>query len=100
MSKITKATFKSFIKKNREHLWVSRPSEFDGMQDCVVSNDKAFFRAEEAGHIENTLGIKGVWLVGSSRDYFTHYDQAGFVGIEVYNCCGTSIVAVRKEHLK
>lgn len=100
MSKITKSTFKSFVRKNREHLLISRPSNFDGMQDCVVSCDATFVPAEESACAENTLGIKGIWLVNGSRDYFDHYEKDGLVGIRVYNCCGTSIAAVRKEHLK
>jgi hypothetical protein len=100
MKKITKSTFKSFIKKNRAALLVSRPSSFDGMVDGIVSNDAGFKPAEEDGFMTNSLGIKGVWLVNGSRDYFEHYEQGGLVGIRVHNCCGTSIVAVRAGEVK
>jgi hypothetical protein len=96
MSKITKATFKSFIKKNRSNLMISCKSSFDGQFDCVMPTEsKGFSRAVEAEHFhENNLGINGVWLVGSSGNYFTPYEKDGVRGIDVYNCCGHFIVGV------
>ena len=93
--KITKATFKSFIKKNNGKLHILKKSDFDGMQDCVVSVANASFQpVVPANHVyENNLGIQGVWLVGGSRDYFSHYQKNGMIGIEVYNCCGSFVVA-------
>jgi len=101
--KITKATFKSFVNKNRGNLYIKVSSDFDGMQDMVV-NMKApvFFKADENNDwanrenlLENTLGVAGIWLVGQSRDYFNKYEADGFVGIEVSNCCGSFTVAVK-----
>jgi len=93
--KITKATFKKFLKQ--PNLLISQRSTFDGMVDGVMpSSDKSFKPIEPDGHVENTLGIKGVWLVGGGRDFFTHYEKDGIIGIEVYNCCGSFIVGVRK----
>lgn len=43
-----------------------------------------------------TLGINGVSLVGSSRDYFTHFENDEFIGIEVSNSCGDFILAIKK----
>ncbi len=34
-TKITKATFKAFIKKNIANLYVLQSSTFDGMTDCL-----------------------------------------------------------------
>jgi hypothetical protein len=95
--KITKATLKSFVKKNLPNLLISKRSSFDGMVDGVVaSSDKSFQPIRlGAGHIENTLDIHGVWLVGSSRDYFTAYDDGRFKGIEVSNSCGWFILGVK-----
>ena len=94
--KITLATFKSFIKKNRENLLVRVSSDFDGMQDCVVANRDAKFKpAVACGNENNTLGISGVWLVGSSRDYFTEFEVPGYKGFRVSNCCGSFAVAIK-----
>lgn len=97
MSKITKATFKSFIRKNRENLLIKRTSSFDGMCDGVMpTGETEFIKAEsEQYNLENTVGIHGVWLVGGSRDYFTAYEQNGIKGIHVYNCCGSFTIGVK-----
>ena len=97
--KITIATIKAFIKNNAGNLFIKVNSSFDGMVDCVMPTDnKQFVRAEKAYHpCDNNLGIQGVWLVNGSRDSFTAYDDGVFQGIHVYNCCGSFIVATRKE---
>ena len=93
--KITRATFKKFIKQ--PNLLISQHSSFDGMVDGVMpSLDKSFKPVIARPYCNMTLGINGVWLVGSSRDFFTHYEENGIVGIEVSNCCGRFIVGVRK----
>ena len=94
MSKITKTTLKSFIRKNAGNLHVKVRSRFDGMTDCVQSVEDTFTPAEPAGHVEHTLGIAGVWLVGGSRNSFDAFEADGFRGITVYNCCGSFVVAV------
>jgi hypothetical protein len=102
--KITLATFKSFIRKNADALFVNEKSSFDGMVDCVTACEGGFAPAEALDKFEShTLGLRGLWLVGGSRDYFKAYEDDKFVGIEVCNCCGRSIVAVAKqpkEHTK
>lgn len=95
--KITRATFKSFIKKNDGKLFVKVNSNFDGMVDCVMPVEDQFSIAKADGRDfanENTLGISGVWLVGG-RDYFNSYEKDGFSGIEVSNCCGSFIVTTK-----
>jgi hypothetical protein len=98
VAKITKATFKSFVKKNRADLMINCKSSFDGQVDCVMPNENAgFHKAVDADHFhENNLGIQGVWLVGGSRDYFREFNENGLRGIDVYNCCGSFIVAVKE----
>lgn len=98
MTKITKATIKSFIKKNEGKVYVMMKSRFDGMYDCVMETGvKEFSPAtKESNMIEHTLGISGLWLVGGSRNTFFHYEDDNFIGYEVYNCCGTSVIAVQK----
>ena len=95
MAKITKATFKSFIKKNRESLHINVKSKFDGMIDGCRNENYGFVKANDAEHNnEHNLNIQGVWLVGGSRDYFREYSKNGMSGIEVSNCCGNFIVAI------
>lgn len=99
MKKITKATFKSFVKKNRENLLIKTKSSFDGMTDGIERfKDNGFSKAVEAYrvHEEHNLGIQGIWLVNGSRDYFEAYNKDGFVGIEVSNCCGNFVVAIKE----
>jgi hypothetical protein len=92
---ITKATFKSFIKKNKNNLQVWVKSSFDGMTDCVQSIGGSFKPVEESEKwVEHSLGIKGVWLVNGGGDYFTKFEENGMVGIEYYNCCGQGILAI------
>lgn len=123
MSRVTKATFKSFIKKNEGKLFIQINGDFDGMSDCVefVPSDQRRFveikkdkptdsdyqYGAERGHSreevefrhaanEHTLGYRGIWLVNHSRDSFRIYEDGIFNGIQVYNCCGNFIVAIRK----
>ncbi len=98
--KITLATVKSFVKKNLDNLYIRNDSDFDGMQDCVVSSNNSSFKATKADEREhcfkNTLGISGAWFVGSSRDYFDSFDNGEYAGVEVYNSCGSFVLAVKK----
>jgi hypothetical protein len=97
-TKITKATFKSFVNKNRARLFIRCKSSFDGMTDCVEQVRNPKFRPAQPSELasENTLGINGVWLVGQSRDYFQEIAENGMKGIHVYNCCGSFDVAVHE----
>lgn len=124
MAKITRSTIKSFIKNNmkNEDLYIMRKSSFDGMTDCVQQLDNnGFVKAEVPkdniyhrpvwddkgvrtfqeevvpGTNDNNLGVNGLWLVGSSRDYFTPYEDETFVGFEISNCCGSSIIASSRK---
>lgn len=98
--KITLATVKSFVKKNLNNLYIRNDSDFDGMQDCVVSCSDSSFRKVQVDsdnfYNKSTLGIKGAWFVGSSRDYLDAYENDEFTGIEVYNSCGSFVLAIKK----
>jgi hypothetical protein len=97
MAKITKATVKSFIKKNRANLLISCKSQFDGMSDMVKSiKDQSFSKALDDGMVNHTLGIAGAWFVGNSRDWFVHYETDTLIGIDVYNSCGSFTLAINK----
>lgn len=93
--KITLATIKSFVKKNEGNLWINVKSSFDGMTDCVESLHRGFKQATKGDHYENSLGIQGAWFVGQSRDYFKEYHDPIFDGFEVYNSCGSFILATK-----
>lgn len=98
MSKITKSTFKAFIRKANGKLHIRCCSSFDGMTDCIQPTGNKEFRLAEMTDKwpEHSLGVNGLWLVGNSRDYFTPYDDGQYAGIEVSNCCGHQIIAVPK----
>lgn len=102
MKKITRATIKSFIAKQvkEDNLYINNLSSFDGMVDCVMPTKSDFRKAAATTRHENSLqynlGIEGIWLVGSSRDSFTAYQDDNFEGFEVYNCCGSFIIAAKK----
>jgi hypothetical protein len=94
MSKITKSTFKAFLRKN-PRPFIKVGSTFDPMVDMVTPVADSFEVARDANYpCENNMGLAGVWLVGGSRDYFTEYIKDGLVGIRVSNCCGSFTVAV------
>jgi hypothetical protein len=122
VKKITKSTFKSFLKKNEGKLFIQAVSDFNGMTDGVeyVHSSKRVWKSltrrvlketdyaygAERGRTaqqvedsvlanENTLGYDGVWLVNGSRNNFAEFADNGFRGIEVYNCCGSFVVAVK-----
>ena len=99
IKKITRSTFKTFIKKNQGKLFVKQVSHFDGMYDCSMNIPNAKFdKAEDTlTSFENTLGIRGVWLVGSSRDNFYNYEDDYYQGFEVYNCVSNFMLVIKKD---
>lgn len=99
--KVTLATIKSFIAREQKinNLYISKKSNFDGMVDCVMPTDDQSFtptlKAED--NIKYNLGVYGAWFVGNSRDYFTPYADDNFIGYEIYNCCGSFILAMKRQ---
>lgn len=102
--RITLATIKSFIKKNREKLFLQIISSFDGNVDGQVHpKNPAFTKAEyDATESKNpeyhdrTQRIKGAWFVGESRDYFQAFENDQFTGYRISNNCGAFILAIKK----
>lgn len=98
--KITRTTIKMFIARQMaaNNLYTKQISHFDGMVDCVMPCEGASWVAASTTdrNVENTLGVSGIWLVGGSRDYFTEYADDNFIGYEIYNCCGSSLVAMKR----
>lgn len=95
--KITLASLKSFAKRNADNLYTYEKSSFDGMTDCVQETNRGWFKTKitDDTYFYRT-GIQGIYTVGNSRDLFELYEDDEYFGIEVYNCCGTSILAVKK----
>jgi len=96
--KITMATVKSFVKKNYNGLYIKLDGCFDGMIDGIDwKKDSQFIKAEvDTHHYDYTLGIKGAWFVGRSRDFFTKVENEEFEGIKVSNSCGYFTIAIKK----
>jgi hypothetical protein len=90
--KITLATLKAFVKKAND-LYVMSHSSFDGMSDCVQQNNEPKLIPVSK---ENAIGIKGVYLVGGSRNYFQYVETDTHFGINVYNCCGSETLFTSK----
>ena len=98
-TKITLATVKSFINKNKGHLLIKVKSKFDGMVDGVRDlEDLGFQRAlPDDLHTSHTLGIRGAWFVKDSRDHLTAYEDSNIKGFSIYNCCGSFILGIYKN---
>ena len=96
MKKITLATLKSFISRNRDNLYINVLSEFDGMQDCCVGQDDGFRKTDVLDFNKNTLGVSDLWVVDCGENRFAAYDDGVFQGIRCNNSCGTYVVAVKR----
>lgn len=99
--KITAATIKNFIKKNRDKLHLLVESSFSGNSDMVEPTGNKEFKpvvaTRDNDYAERTMGIRGVWMVGQSRDYISAYNKDGWQGFECYNACGTFVVAIKAD---
>lgn len=99
--KITLATLKSFARRNADQIYFKEVSSFDGMSDMVEDNDNPQWKKSEIipmntkGYRYYRSGILGIYTVGG-RDYFELYEDDAYFGIEVWNSCGSSILAVKK----
>lgn len=96
MSKITKATLKSFIRNNKDKLYIKVSGSFDGMQDCIDFRKSEFkpviFTDQQ---IEYTLGVKGAWILDTrASNSFETFKDENFTGIKVSNCCSYFTVAI------
>lgn len=94
--KITLTNVKSFIKKNEGKLFLKCESSFDGMTDMVEYDKNAQFKPAKKteNNLKVTLGIEGVFI--ASWNMYTPFENEQFIGFEIYNCCGTDIIAIKK----
>lgn len=92
LGKITKTTLKSFI-RDKQGLYVRHKSRFDGMTDGVeqIPDSRLELVKETTQCLDKSYGIEGLWVT-SDRNLFKYYNDGQFEGIEIYNCCGSSIV--------
>ena len=96
---ITKATIKSFIRRNAEKLFIKVESNFNGMSDMVEQVEDKFHQIDarkvdfESPH---TFGIDGAWFVGNSRDYFREFDFEDYKGYYIFNSCGSFVLATKE----
>jgi len=97
--RITTNTFKSFIRKNKDNLFIRRDSKFDGMTDCVRTTQEGFAKVTTEPDFtqKDTYNIQGLWLVRRSGDYFEYYEDEKFYGYEFTNSCGSGIIATPKQ---
>ena len=96
MKKITKATIKSFIKKNIDNLFIKIEDSFDGMVDCVMPVKDEFHPIIKTETNNYNMGIKGCWFVNESRDCFNVYEDDIYTGYSVSNCCGSFKLVIKK----
>ena len=101
MKKISLATIKSFINKNKSQIYLKQESDFDGYTDCVqqVKDDFSLCN-HDATLNKNTLGLKGAWFVLQGRDYFRAYEDEQFTGFYIYNCCGSFSIVIKKNKIE
>lgn len=97
--KITLATIKSFVKKNRAHLLIKHISHCRRMIDGTAYSENPEFAPVQPSAMtwadpSCTMDIQGAWFVGGSRDYFSLLKVEGYFGYHVYNCCGSFDLAV------
>jgi hypothetical protein len=98
MKKITVATFKSFVRKNADNLFVNVKSRFDGMTDGIECRNGGFEparRVQDNWVSDRNLGFSGISLTGSTKNWVEPYQDEQFTGFRVDNCCGSFIVAIR-----
>ena len=95
--KITRATIKSFVKKNFNNLYIKNLTEFDGMQDMTVANKNAEFRkaVPTQRDFNYTLGVDGAYVL-PNRNLFDPFENENYVGYNVWNCCGEFVIAIKK----
>jgi len=98
MSKITRTTIKSFIRKNQGNLFIKTKAEFNGMIDGISYAQNAQFVPATATewNVDRTLGISGLTVL-SGNNLFQAIKYDGFEGFEIYNCCGTFEIAIKTD---
>ena len=72
-------------------------SSFDGMTDMCEARNGGFSKVKvDLEKLNDNRVLDGVYLVGRGNDYFSIYEDDTYYGIDIYNCCGSSLVVVKK----
>ena len=104
--KTTLATVKSFIKSSviKNNLFLIVKSKFDSMDDGIrfnwdnLKNDLELVDVSKFNKDNrNTMGISGIWFVNGSANYFHPHETETHYGFRVSNCCGSFVVASKKN---
>lgn len=97
ITKITRATIKSFIKKNFSNLFIRNISDFDGMIDGMKYHNNAKFRKAISTDRDEkyTFGIDGAYIL-PSRNLFKAFENEEYIGFNVWNCCGEFDIVIKK----
>jgi len=88
--KITKATIKSFIKKNKDNVLVKVISEFDGMVDGIEKSKNDEYKKI----VSSSSDINELFVLG--RNYFEVIDNEKYYGYSISNCCGLFELVIEK----
>lgn len=100
MAKTTLATIKKFIRDNKYDLYILPKSSFDGRVDCVMPIDGDWKKVDPAKidfiNHQYSYGIPYAWFTPTGN-YFTPYTSDIMIGYEVYNCCGSFLLAFKKK---
>jgi hypothetical protein len=95
MKKITLRTVKAFINKHRHELQLKPVRGFGNKGMALVDIQGEFKPVKSTKyHLFYTLGINEAWFVGNGCDYIDLYSRDDKTGYEVYNACGSFILAV------
>jgi len=100
-SKITLATFKSFIKKNQGNLYCEGKKGYDG-NDLWNHTSIGWKKAEiDPLNLIETLENYGVTLISDTAqyykpDYFKLFETETYFGIQIINCLTGGKVAIKK----
>lgn len=104
MTKITKSTVKSFIKKNISDLYMKEFTYFNGMTDGIDNVPE--IRNRFITLTESSRAALGVETTYNSPSFFESHNSIepvegeNFTGFEITNCCGRYIIAARKDRTK
>lgn len=94
----SKKAIASFIKKN-DCLFLLTRTEFDASEDSTEYRRTDFKQVVKHGDPDsypNTLGIDGIWISDTVKNYYSNYEDKNFVGFRCDNACGSFVIVTKK----
>ena len=85
--------------KSTDRLFILTRDEYDSMDDTTEYRRTDFKQVTKHGdpdNYPNTLGIDGVWISDSIKNYFSSYEDKNFIGFRC-ECMTGSFVLVTKK---